>query len=107
MSSLFYSAYKFAPPLFSFYMLKTTVEEEAKLGHMYTDESLRKRITEKAAAWDVPLNYENFKIERSSEEIFIDVNYTVTLNFFDRYSKDLDFKIEARESLKDKSRVLQ
>jgi len=50
-------------------MLKTDVEEEARIAHMYTDEDLASRITRKAAAWSVTLGPDNLEIVRDSEQI--------------------------------------
>lgn len=88
-------------------MLKTEVEEEARVAHMYTDEALASRIITKAAAWSIPLGPENLEIVRGREEIRITVDYTVTLNFFDRYEHELFYYIDVKEQLKEKGRVLQ
>lgn len=97
----------FVPPYAGFYMLKTEVEEEAKLAHMYTDEALVSRITGKAAAWSIPLGPENLEIIRDRDEIRITVDYTVTLIFFDRYDRELVYNIDVREPLKASGRILQ
>ena len=100
-------AYMFVPPYAGFYMLKTDVEEEARIAHMYTDEDLASRITRKAAAWSVTLGPDNLEIVRDSEQITIKVDYTVSLNFFDRYVRELDYHILVEAPLKEKGRVLQ
>jgi hypothetical protein len=102
-----YGAYKVVPPYAGFYMLKIEVEDEARIAHMYTDEALASRITGKAANWSIPLSPENLEIIRDSDEIRITVDYTVTLNFFDRYSRELVYNIDVREPLKVSGRVLQ
>lgn len=106
-AAIFYSAYKVVPPYVGFYMLKTEVEEEAKIAHMYTDEALESRITEKAATWSVMLGPESLQIIRGRDEIRITVDYTVTLNFFDRYSRQIVYDIDVQEPLKEPGRVLQ
>lgn len=107
LAASFYGAYMFVPPYAGFYMLKTEVEEEARIAHMYTDEALEKRITGKAAAWSIPLGPENLEIIRGSDEIRITVDYTITLNFFDRYDRELVYNIDVRGPLKASGRVLQ
>lgn len=107
LAASFYGAYMLVPPYAGFYMLKTEVEEEAKLAHMYTDEALAGRITGKAAAWSIPLGPENVEIIRDRDEIRITVDYTVTLIFFDRYNRELVYNIDVREPLKVSGRVLQ
>ncbi len=107
LSAGLYAAYMFVPPYVAFYMLKTEVEEEARVAHMYTDEALASRITSKAAAWSIELGPQDLYIERGMEQIRIRVNYTVGLNFFDRYERELVYSIDARAPLKEKGRVLQ
>lgn len=102
-----YLAYMFVPPYVGFYMLKTEVEEEARVAHMYTDEALASRITTKAAAWSVELGPEDLLIDRGVEQIRIRVDYTVGLNFFDRYERNLAYQIDVRAPLKERGRVLQ
>lgn len=106
ISSALYSAYKFAPPYFGYLMLKTEVEDEAKNAHMYTDRALERRIFQKASVWSVPIDEQNLEIVRNTSYINISVHYTVDLNFFDRYHKELKYRIEVQEPLKDPARVL-
>lgn len=107
LAALGYGAYMFLPPYVGYYMLKTEVEGEAKTAHMYTDEVLAKRITGKAATWSVSLDSESLQIYRGVEDIRIEVNYTVDLNFFDRYHHELVYSIEVEEPLKEPGKVLQ
>ncbi|MCC6502013.1 MAG: hypothetical protein IT362_02610 [Deltaproteobacteria bacterium] len=107
LASCFYAAYKFIPPYASFYMLKTEVEEEAKTSHMYTDAALANRITTKAAVWSIPLGPDKLVIARGTDQITITVDYTVDLDFFDRYHKELVYHIEVRQPLKERGRILQ
>ncbi|MBI5588700.1 MAG: hypothetical protein HY889_10105 [Deltaproteobacteria bacterium] len=104
--SAFYGAYKFAPPYFSFYMLKTDVEEEAKIAHMYDDNALEKRILQKARTWSIPLEHENIEIVRGKEDISISVRYTDTLDFVGGYTREIPHEIIVEKTLKDTSRVL-
>lgn len=106
ISSALYSAYKFAPPYLGYLMLKTEVEDEAKIAHMYTDRALERRIFQKASVWSIPIDEQNLEIVRDSSHISISVHYTVDLNFFDRYHKVLEYRIAVREPLKDPARVL-
>ncbi len=96
-----YGAYMFAPPYFGFLMLKTDVGEESKVAHMYTDEQLAGRILKKAAAWSIPIDEENILIQRGREEIRIAVNYSVVLDFFGQYEKELFYDIEVERPLKE------
>lgn len=106
-ASVIYGAYKFFPPFFSYYMLKTEVESEAKVAHMYSDETLARRILTKASNWDAPIERENIVIERGRDVIYISVHYTFTFDFFGKYQKEYVFDINATKPLKESSGVLR
>lgn len=107
LASAFYGAYKFGPPYAAFYMLKIEVEGVAKTAHMYTDEKLAERIKDKAASWSVPLGEDSLEIVRGAENVSISIYYTVVVDFFGRYSREIDYSIEVEEPLKETGRVLQ
>ena len=107
LASGFYGAYMLIPPYAGFYMLRTEVEEEARTAHMYTDAALANRITTKAAVWSVNLGPDNLVIERGVDQIRITADYTVDLNFFNRYHRELDYHIDVRQPLKERGRILQ
>ncbi len=88
-------------------MLKTEVEDEAKNAHMYSDETLARRILMKSETWGVPIDRDNLEIVRGREFINISVHYTVTMDFFGRYKKVQNFNIEVDERLKESSGVLR
>lgn len=99
--SLFgYGVYKLAPPYIGYMMLKTDVGEEAKFAHMHTDEALEERIIAKAAAWDLPLDRTGLIIERGPEDIYIYAEYTVVVNFLNRYEKEFFYNVEVQKPLK-------
>lgn len=99
LSSALYGAYKLAPPYFSYYMIKTDVEDEAQNAHMYTDAALERRIIQKAEIWSVPLGSENVSIDRDST-IRIYVHYNVVLEFFGGYTRVLEYRISVEKPLK-------
>jgi len=101
LAAVSYGAYKFAPPYFGYIMLRTDVGEEAKVAHMYNDERLAGRILKKAAVWSIPLGEENVLIQRGREDIRIAVSYSVVLDFFGRYEKELFYDIEVEKPLKE------
>jgi len=101
-----YSAYQFVHPTFSYYMMRTDVEDEAKLAHMYSDRTILNRILKKAEVWNVPLTEENVEIKRGLRNIVITVTYTDRLKFFGRWKKDLNRRIEVNMPLKEHSGVL-
>ncbi len=107
LSSALYSGYKLSYPYFSYYMLKTDVEEELKLAHMYKDSTLRARIARKAAAWSVPITADDVKISRDLDKLTISVNYSETIIFLGRYKKKLVFSIKASGPVREPARMLR
>ncbi|MBW7956601.1 MAG: hypothetical protein H3C68_01800 [Deltaproteobacteria bacterium] len=100
LSSFAYGVYKLAPPYIGYMMLKSDVGEEAKFAHMHTDEALAEHILAKAAAWDLPLDETGLVIERGRENIYIYAEYTVVVNFLNRYEKEFFYNIEVQRPLK-------
>ena len=104
--SVVYVGYKFVPPTVSYYMLKTDVEEEAKLAHVYNDRKLAERILKKASAWSVPIREEDIIIKRGLEKISISIRYTEKVNLFNQYTKVLHYNIVVEKPLKETSTIL-
>ncbi len=100
-------AVKLAPPYITYVMIRTDVEGEAKMAHMYTDESLKKRILTKAVAWGIPVKAEDITVERRRAAVVVRVKYKETVDFFGKYSKDLDFSIAMEAPLKESEGTLQ
>lgn len=100
-------AVKLAPPYITYLMIKTDVKSEAKLAHMYNDESLRKRILTKAVAWGIPITAEDIVVERRRAAIAVRVKYKETLDFFGKYRKDIAFSISTEAPLKESEGTLQ
>lgn len=100
-------AVKLAPPYITYIMIKTDVESEAKIAHMYTDESLRKRILTKAVAWGIPITAEDMVVERRRAAIAVRINYKERLDFFGKYRKDIDFSFSTEAPLKESEGTLQ
>ncbi|MBI5238554.1 MAG: DUF4845 domain-containing protein [Deltaproteobacteria bacterium] len=100
-------AVKLAPPYISFLMIKTDVESEAKIAHMYTDESLKKRILTKTKAWGIPITAEDIVLERRRTAIAVRIKYKETIDFFGKYSKDIEFQVVTEAPLKESSGTLQ
>lgn len=102
-----YGGYKLVPPSVSYYMMKTDVEEEAKIAHMYSDPALAGRILEKASSWSVPVRREDISISRGFSDITIEVRYTVEIEFIGGYKKINQYYISVSEQLKEGGRVLR
>ena len=100
IASSLYAAYKFLPPAATFYMMKTEVEEEAKIAHMHDDVVLAARILDKANIWSVPVQRHNIEIIRRRSTISISVNYTTTISFFDRWKRVQDYSIFVEKPIK-------
>lgn len=88
-------------------MLKTDVDEEAKLGHMYNDDALEKRILQMAQSWSIPLDKDDIDITRNSGFITISVHYTDTIDLPGDYDVKIERRIVVEERLRDASGVLQ
>lgn len=101
-----YFGYKFVPPVVSYYMLKTEVEDEARVAHMHPDSEVTRRIVDKANGWGVPLKPRNVRIERWSSQIVIKVHYTIHVSIFGRYVRDLNFAIDVTQPLKETSGIM-
>lgn len=100
IASSLYAAYKFLPPAVTFYMMKTEVEEEAKIAHMHDDVALAARILDKANIWAAPIERHNIEIIRRRSSISISVSYTTTISFFDRWKRVQDYSIFVEKPLK-------
>ncbi|GMR05220.1 MAG: hypothetical protein BMS9Abin24_013 [Thermodesulfobacteriota bacterium] len=100
IASSLYAAYKFIPPAVTYYMIRTEVEDEARIAHMHGDAVLAARILEKANIWSVPIDREDIEIERDRDSIAISVNYSTTISFFNRWSRVQNYSINVEEPLK-------
>ncbi|MBI5467953.1 MAG: hypothetical protein HY891_02380 [Deltaproteobacteria bacterium] len=88
-------------------MIKTDVEEQTKIAHMYDDDALAARITKNAQSWSVPLAKDEIEVFRDRSDITITVRYTDTIVFFGRFIKEIPREITVQRPLKDSSGVLQ
>lgn len=102
-----YGGYMFIPPSFSYYMMKSEVENEVKTAHMYSDDRILARIKDKAKSWSIDLEDENIEITREYENIGIRVRYKKKLVFFNKYKKVLVYDIRANKPLKTGETTLQ
>lgn len=104
--SVVYGAYKAVPPYFSYYMIKTDIEDEAKNAHMYSDRVLLQRILQKARTWEIPIGEDNIEIKRGYTSISVEVNYTQTIEFIGGYRKVIPVNISTVQPLKEPEGVL-
>lgn len=100
IASSLYAFYKFVPPEVTFYMMKTEVEDEANIAHMYNDAQLARRILDKAEIWSAPIERQNLEIRRNYSTITISVSYTVTINFFDKWKRVQEYSIFVERPIK-------
>lgn len=106
-AALLYGAYKIVPSYVSFYMTKTDVEEEAKIAHMYTDDSLAEHILKNAEAWSVPLTKDDIEIIRNNGYISVTVRYTDRIVFIGGFVEEIPREIIVESELKDSSGILK
>jgi hypothetical protein len=74
-------AYKLIPVKVRAADLRQTVTDEAKSAGSRNDAVIMKSILEKAQANNLPVAEENVQINRTSNRIVIDVEYTVPIEF--------------------------
>ena len=81
-------------------MLDYEVENAAKNAAHYRDEEILKNVLEKAHFWYIPIDKDNVRIERTKEDIVIEIKYEVIVDFFGKYQQTLYFDIYAYEPIK-------
>ena len=74
-------AYKMIPVKVKAAELREVVSDEAKSAGTHGDDRIRASIIAKAKENDLPVAEENVKIERSNNEITVDVDYIVPIVF--------------------------
>jgi hypothetical protein len=95
-----YMAVKIVPPWFGYLMLKFEVSSEIKNAHHYDDDEILEHIITNAGTLGVYLTRDNVTVERDDNRVEITVEYTVTVYFFGRYSKDFWYSIYSERSLR-------
>ena len=97
-----YATYLYGVPYFNHNMIQKEVQVLVENAHLYDDRELLKKVLEKCDDWNIPIkNRFAVKIDRRRTRISIEFKYKVKLNFFDKYEPVLNFRIDARESLKE------
>lgn len=81
-------------------MLDYEVENAAKNAAHYTNEEILKNVLDKAHFWYIPIDKDNVRIERTKEDIVIEVKYEVIVDFLGKYQKTLYFDIYVYEPIK-------
>ena len=74
-------AYKMIPVKVKNAELRQVITDEAKSAGTHNDENIRAAILYKAKENGLPVTEENIKITRAAQEITVDVNYTVPIEF--------------------------
>jgi len=74
-------AYKVIPVKVKNAELRGVINDESKSASTHNDEKIRQFILAKAREDDIPLTPEDVKITRSNNEIHVDVEYTLPINF--------------------------
>lgn len=102
IAAIVYAGVKFAPPYITYYMMKTEVENNAALAHLYTDEQIVKFIFIRVKEFELPIEEKDLVVDRRDSEIEISLNYKVDVNFFHNYTKTLFFNIRTVKPIKTK-----
>jgi len=74
-------AYKLIPVKVKAAELRQTVVDEAKMAGTRSDGEIMKRILRKAEELRLPVTEDNVKINRGNNQIKVDVNYVVPVDF--------------------------
>ena len=74
-------AYKIIPVKVKTADLRQTVEDEAKSAGTHNDDRIRKSILEKADENNLPVTDDDIEIKRTGNEIQVDVDYIVPVEF--------------------------
>ncbi len=74
-------AYKLIPVKVKAAELRQEVVDEAKSAGTHNDDKIRANILRKAREDDLPVTEDNIKISRGNNEISVDVEYTVPIEF--------------------------
>ena len=86
----------------SYYQLKDAAQQEVTWGGRMPPAQLAKRVLEKAAELDVPLEAENVQASRKEDLTVISVGYTQPVELFPAfiypviYPAELSFEVQAR-----------
>jgi hypothetical protein len=95
-----YLGVKVVPPWFGYLMLKIEVSSELKSAHHYDGDEILEHIITNAGTLGVYLTRDDVTVERDDNRVEITVEYTVTVYFFGRYSKDFRYSIYSERSLR-------
>jgi hypothetical protein len=74
-------AYKMIPVKVKAADLRQTVVDEAKMAGTHHDDVIMKQILAKAREVQLPITEDNVKITRAAQEITVDVDYEVPIDF--------------------------
>src|SRR3990172_10489142 len=86
-----YAGFLMGVPYVTYKMFDYEVESAAKNAAYYRDDEILKNILEKAHYWYIPIDKDNVRIKRTKEDIVIEVEYEVIVDFFGKYQKTLYF----------------
>ena len=95
-----YTGLKVVPPWAGYLLLTYEVRSEAKSAHHYTDDEILDSIISAAATWGVILGEEDIILTRDDVYIEISVAYSVTIQFFGRYSKTYWYEVYEHRRLR-------
>lgn len=74
-------AWKVIPVKANMADLRQTVEDEAKSAGQHNDAQITKAILDKADRVHLPVTEDNVEVHRTGNEIYVDVDYTVPVQF--------------------------
>lgn len=90
----FYVAYIFVPPYVNYRIFKAYVEDEARQGRIYKEDTLKKRMIDLAYEWNIPVEDSDIHVIRSGAAFDVSIFYVVTIDALGWYKKDVEHFIE-------------
>lgn len=76
-----YIAYKMIPVKVRAADLRQEITDVARSAGVYKEKQIRERIMAKAEELELPLDPDNLVVERRSDRVYIEANYTVPVEF--------------------------
>lgn len=87
-----YIAWMMVPVKIASAQLADFMEEQAKFAENRKPERIKKAITNKARELAVPIDPKRLKVERRGDQIYMDIEYTVPVEFIGGYVYEWHFE---------------
>jgi len=92
MAIVIYIAWMMVPVKIASAQLADFMEEQAKFAENRPPEKIKKAIEQKARELEVPINPKKLKVERRGDVIYMDIEYTIPVEFVGGYIYEWHFE---------------